>query len=147
MPYAKFEDTGILIWILALNLLAAAGIGILTHFVYPALAQKASELAAVKINEGLWVFPRAILCNILIFAAVHMWKKLCSPNNIIGLIFATAVFVMCGFEHCIANAFYFGCAFNPELKIINFIILNILGNTIGGLLAYKTVKYINKDLG
>ena len=83
-----------------------------------------------------------IYVNIMIFIAVHAWKNLPSPNNIIGLIFATAIFVICGFEHCIANFFYCGCAFNPTIGVSRFLILNTLGNAIGGVGAYRLMNYI-----
>ena len=139
--YAKLEDTRDLILMLLCNFIGAALVGIFAHFNYPELAQKATELAAVKLNEGWWVIPRAILCNIMIFTAVHSWKTLSKPNDIIGLIFATAVFVMCGFEHCVANAFYFACAGTYEIGVIWFLLLNALGNTIGGLAAYRSLKW------
>lgn len=141
--YAKLEDAPILLWMLFMNIIGAGLLGVVAHFVYPELAQKAVELTAAKIAEDAWVFPRAILCNIMIFVAVHAWKNLPSPNNIISLIFATAIFVIGGFEHCIANAFYFGCAFVPSADILWYLPANILGNTIGGVAAYKTIKYLD----
>lgn len=141
--YGKLTDAPELFWILIMNLIGAAFLGIVTHFVYPDLAQKAVELTATKFTEEAWVFPRAILCNIMIFVAVHAWKNLPSPNNIISLIFATAIFVIGGFEHCVANAFYFGCAFVPSVDLFWYLPANILGNTIGGVAAYRAIKYLD----
>ena len=140
--YAKLTDAPDLLWMLIMNFIGAGLLGILCHFVYPELAQKAVELTAAKINQDMWVFPRAILCNVMIFVAVHSWKNLPSPNNIIGLIFATAIFVMCGFEHCVANAFYFGCAFNHNIEMLWYLPACTLGNTIGGLAAHKTAQCV-----
>ena len=142
--YAKLKDAPNLILMLFMNILGAGCLGILTHYVYPDLAQKAIELTATKLTEGAWLFPRAILCNIMIFVAVHAWKNLPSPNNLICLIFATAIFVIGGFEHCVANAFYFGCAFVPSIGILWYLLINILGNTIGGIAAYKITQYIGR---
>ncbi len=140
--YAKLIDAPDLLWMIIMNFIGAGLLGILCHFVYPELAQKAVELTAAKINQDMWVFPRAILCNVMIFVAVHSWKYLPSPNNIIGLIFATAIFVMCGFEHCVANAFYFGCAFNHNIEMLWYLPACALGNTIGGLAAHKVIKCV-----
>ena len=156
----KLIDAPDLVWMLFMNIVGAALLGVITHFVYPELAQKATELAVAKINEDWQVFPRAILCNIMIFVAVECWKDY-SPDNInkikfqdktiihlhnpvkfFGLIFATAIFVICGFEHCVANAFYFGCAFNHDVNVLWYIPANILGNTIGGIAAYRATKYV-----
>lgn len=140
VPFATLQLSQIytLIIMLIINLLAASLMGILTHYMYPNLATKSIEIVNNKLNEGWYVIPRAILCNIMIFVAVYSWKKLPSPNNIIGLIFATAIFVFCGFEHCVANAFYFGCAMQLQ-GAFWFITLNTIGNAIGGILAYHTI--------
>ena len=140
--YAKLIDAPELLWMIIMNFIGAGLLGILCHFVYPELAQKAAELTAAKINQDMRVFPRAFLCNVMIFVAVHSWKNIPSPNNIIGLIFATAIFVMCGFEHCVANAFYFGCAFNHNIEMIWYLPACALGNTIGGLAAHQTAKCV-----
>lgn len=135
-----------LLVILLINLIAAGFLGIITHFVYPELVQKASELVATKINQGWRVFPRAIFCNVMIFIAVHSWRNLPSPNNIITLIFATSIFVICGFEHCIANAFYFSCAYEQlNENFIWYLCFNIFGNTIGGICAHDIAEYVNKQ--
>ncbi|MBO7536328.1 MAG: formate/nitrite transporter family protein [Bacilli bacterium] len=142
--YANVKDTSKLIMMLCMNIVGAVFLGIITHFAYPELAQKAIELVTVKFTEGAWVFPRAILCNIMIFVAVHGWKNLPAPNNIITLIFATAIFVLGGFEHCIANAYYFGCAGIFSTDILWYLPVNIIGNAIGGIGIYRTIKCLDR---
>ncbi len=50
---------------------------------------------------------RGILCNILVCLAV--WMAMAAKDvagKIMGLFFPVFLFVLCGFEHCVANMFY-----------------------------------------
>lgn len=50
---------------------------------------------------------RGILCNILVCLAV--WMAMMAKDvagKIVGLFFPVFLFVLCGFEHCVANMFY-----------------------------------------
>jgi formate/nitrite transporter FocA (FNT family) len=58
------------------------------------------------------------------------------------------LFVLCGFEHSIANMFYFALGFTDAAtygKALGYILIAIAGNAIGGMLfaigaAYQTKK-------
>ena len=54
--------------------------------------------------------------------------------KIIGLFFPVMCFVICGYEHCIANMFYFGAANMLNLQSIVYLCIVIVGNAIGGML-------------
>lgn len=50
---------------------------------------------------------RGVLCNVLVCLAV--WMAMAAKDvagKIIGLFFPVFLFVLCGFEHCVANMFY-----------------------------------------
>ncbi len=115
--------------------------------------------AAAKCNAGFWdTFIRGILCNMLVCLAV--WAAM-SSKNAVGKIFAVYMpvfaFVVCGFEHSIANMFYItsGLITSAVYKIpvsgLNFgnglaynLIPSTLGNIIGGALialAYWAVYF------
>jgi formate/nitrite transporter len=50
---------------------------------------------------------RGILCNVLVCVAVWMAMAAKEPaGKVLGLFFPIMVFVLCGFEHCVANMFY-----------------------------------------
>ena len=44
------------------------------------------------------------------------------------------MFILAGFEHSIANMFYFGAANMLNLQSIGYLCIVILGNAIGGML-------------
>lgn len=100
----------------------------------PIMSEDAAALASRKLAEGFGMIPLAILCNVMIFVAVDTYRR---TKTVVGVIFATAVFVACGFEHCIANAFYFGMAQLFSGKILVFLLANGLWNAVGGICAKR----------
>lgn len=131
-------------FMVCINMLTAFAMGMIVKSIRPDVIEKAEQLAEAKLNTAWWiVIIKGILCNVMIFSAVEFWKSGKVILKPLGLIFSTAIFVMCGFEHCVANAFYFGVA--SRFDIDAFLWLNVLGNTIGGIAAYRTVKFIEGD--
>ena len=101
-------------------------------------------------------FIRGIMCNFLVCIAV--WISFAAKdvaNKIIGLFFPILIFVICGFEHCVANMYYISAGLltkaNPvyleaakaagvnlgSLTLKGFLVDNMipvtLGNIAGGL--------------
>ena len=86
-----------------------------------------------------------LFCNICIYIAVDGYKN--NPHEIgkyLALLFGVTVFILCGFEHCVANMFYFSMAGMFTLHMLGFLLLNTLGNIIGGLLIPCMFKIIQK---
>ena len=64
------------------------------------------------------------------FIAVDGYKKCQNP---ILLFICVAVFILCGFEHCIADMFYFSMANAWSLTSFIDILIITLGNGIGAI--------------
>ena len=81
----------------------------------------------------------AVFCGILMYVAVDGFK---SKENPLILIFCVSVFILCGFEHCIANMFYFSLAGVWSAKTFGYLLVMTLGNSLGGMLipALKRVQ-------
>lgn len=89
-------------------------------------------LAENKLNKGpVSVFVDAVLCGILIFICVDIYKK---KNTVIGILLCIPAFILAGFEHSVADMFYFINARVLTVKSVIFILIVILGNAVGGLL-------------
>ena len=78
-----------------------------------------------------------IFCGLLMFIGVSCYKYCIKTNDsifaMIMPILCVAVFILAGFEHCVADMFYF--ALSGRLTDGIFLLLIITaGNTIGGLL-------------
>ena len=88
-----------------------------------------------KLNYEWWkLIILGIFCGMLIYFAVEGFAKI---NNKIGkyivLMLCVAGFIICGFEHCVADMFYFALSGVYSGKSIIVILLIIIGNSIGGL--------------
>ena len=84
----------------------------------------------------------AIGCGAMMYLAVDGYKI---KNNLLLLIFPVMIFILCGFEHSIADMTYFGCA--GELYTVQgmkFIGLVIVGNAIGALFFSLIHKFIKE---
>ena len=114
----------------------------------------AIDITSAGVNKcalgGTDIFFRAILCNILVCVAVYMSGKAQSAaEKVIAVLMPTATFVLCGFEHSIADMYFFGAAMSsPEVtlsKAIFVILIATVGNVIGGLLVGAGLKITEGD--
>lgn len=95
---------------------------------------KVIALWNAKLNDSLIsLFFKAILCNILIYIAVDGFKNLEGFNKILALFFGVMVFIICGFEHSIADMFYMNFAGCYDGESILRLMIIILGNIVGGI--------------
>lgn len=111
-----------------------------------ALLIKSEELVSTKLNDSWYsILFLSFMCGILIYLGVDNFKK--SLNNfskVLGIIFCVVVFIVSGFEHCVANMFYFCVASVWSFKAILYILIMIIGNSLGGLLIPSIIKISKK---
>ena len=122
---------------LAGNAVGAFILGVICHFIFMNVPDINERIIAISVGKTTsdTVFLQGIFCGALVYIAVYFFKNL---NNyamkIIGIITAVTLFVYCGFQHCIANMFYFGMAFNWNIDMLWNLLIVILTNSIGALL-------------
>ncbi len=110
---------------------------------FDAIAETVVATAATKAALPFGVaFLRGILCNVLVCLGV--WMGLAGKSvsgRIIGLFFPVMCFVICGYEHCIANMFYIPAGlmaagrmeiFAEGLTVLGFL-RNLLPVTLGNI--------------
>jgi formate/nitrite transporter FocA (FNT family) len=101
-----------------------------------AVIEKAVTVSETKLNDTLLsVFILAIFCDILIYLAVEGYKN--NPHELgkyLGIFMGVTVFVAIGFEHCVANMFYFTVAGAWSGKTLLYVLVMTLGNSVGGVL-------------
>ena len=73
----------------------------------------------------------SIGCGICIYLSVELYKK---TGSIFVIVLGVLVFILSGFEHCIADIFYLSVSMSFDLKSILYILIAIIGNSIGSLL-------------
>lgn len=121
----------------SLPILLGNVIGSLFLYFYP--TEKAIEIMQNKINAPLYIsFLNAIICGILIYAAVEAFKQ----NKDYMILICVPAFILFGAEHCIADMCYAASAHIFSWQLILFLIIIILGNSIGSLLFRFFTKEI-----
>ena len=114
--------------------------------------------ATAKCSIPFWdAVLKGILCNFLVCIAV--WISFAAKSvggKIAGIFFPIMMFVLCGFEHSVANMYYIsaglfqnmlgGGADGTVLNVGNFLGANLLpvtiGNIIGGAIFVGLVYYV-----
>lgn len=105
--------------------------------VAPAYIEKAQGMAEAKLGDGmLSLFLLGLLCNVLIYIGVDGYKN--NPHEVgkyLAILFGVTVFIVCGFEHSVADMFYFvmaGVLWQPRTWAVLGIVT--LGNAVGGVI-------------
>ena len=102
----------------------------------PQLTEKANGISQTKLSQGLLsAFILAVFCDIMIYIAVEGYKSIPhETGKYLAIFFGVTVFVICGFEHCVANMYYFtvGRAWNGEAVL--YLAIMTAGNAAGGVL-------------
>lgn len=134
-PYITYTH---LILSLIINLLASFSVGILFAIIFKSTTLPTTTyllLTHLKItlspNVPEYLFHtllQSIYCGLFVHAAVISFKF-----NSLFTVFFISAFVYNGFQHCIANAFYFGLTYYHHLSINMLIneLAVIVGNVVG----------------
>lgn len=116
-----------LMTILVVNLVAGYLIGLL----FSSLDTEVFSAATTKMAGWgfTWAFfGRAIMCGVIMYIAVYMFRK----GTPLGIIFGIPLFIFCGFQHCIANVITMGAARAFDWSLV----LAVLGNFVGSLVMW-----------
>lgn len=124
--------------------------------VYETAVNIAASKASLSFSQALF---RGILCNILVCIAV--WMSFSSDktgDKILSVIFPVTFFVLCGFEHSIADMYYLPAGMllktlvkseefsDITITLYDFFIKNLLpvttGNIIGGALVGSVYRVV-----
>lgn len=99
------------------------------------IGEKAAEICAVKFNDNLLsIFILAIFCGMLMFIAADGYKQIKNPaGQMLAIFLPVVVFILSGYEHCIANMFYFTVAKVWSLNTVVYLLVMTLGNAVGGM--------------
>lgn len=135
-----------IIW--AGNLIGTVGVGLmmLQTRSAAALTEKAAAICNTKLDDGLVsIFVLSIFCGVMMFLAADNFKK--AENAMqknIGIFFPVMVFILCGFEHCVANMFYFTVAQAWSEKAVVYLLVMSLGNSVGAFIFPLCEKVFQK---
>jgi formate/nitrite transporter FocA (FNT family) len=131
------------------NLIGTVGIALLllNTRISSAIVTKASGIVDSKLNDNLLsIFILAIFCGILMYIAVNGYKTIKdSVGKYLVVFLCVTVFILSSYEHCIANMYYFTIAGAWNLNTIIYLLVMILGNSVGAIGYALVTKYLNKQ--
>ena len=119
------------------NFIGACSVGFILRYtrIYDKIYEKSLILANAKLNDNLLsIFILSIFCGLLMYFAVNGFKKQTDFGKYLVVYLGVAVFILCGFEHCIANMYYFSVADIWSLKTLGYTGIMVLGNSIGSFI-------------
>ena len=142
-PYMVFLG---IVWLGNLVGTELTALAVQATWIGPALQAKAQGLADTKAGDSLLsLFLLGIFCNILIFVAVESYKSNQTPiGKYLGLFFGVTVFILAGFEHCVADMFYFAIANAWSPRSLLCLVFITLGNSVGGMLLPLCFRFRDK---
>jgi nitrite transporter NirC len=136
----------IMIWIG--NILGCMGMGALVLVAKPALAETAAKLCEAKLTQSpIQTIILGALCGILVYLAVDFFKSDDDKkafNKYLMVFTCVPAFILCGFEHSVADMFYFAASSSHALYTgqgIVYILLVTAGNLIGAVLFHTIRKF------
>ncbi len=99
-----------------------------------ALQAKANALCLVKDGDSIVsLLVLGIFCGMLMFIAADGYKNIENQVGKVVVVFLPVmVFILSGFEHCIADMFYFSLAGDFSALMLKSLIVITVGNSIGG---------------
>ena len=99
------------------------------------ISEKAAVLCEAKTNDSpVSILILAFFCGMLMFIAADGYKIISnSAGKALTIFLPVVVFILSGFEHCIANMFYFSLAEAWTARSFGYLIIMSLGNALGGI--------------
>ena len=105
----------------------------LTRIATPEMIERVTNISATKLDDNiLSIFILSIFCGILMALAVRN-----ASSGFVPTMIPVVVFILSGFEHSIANMFYFNLSMVWSWKALLYIVVMIIGNGIGAILLRK----------
>lgn len=99
------------------------------------IAEKAAGLCEAKMADTpVSILILAFFCGMLMFIAADGFKKIENPVGKMLAVFLPAMaFILSGYEHCVANMFYYSLAGAWTAKGFGYMLIMTAGNALGGM--------------
>ena len=106
--------------------------GLLVRAGLSGLGAAAETVCTAKLTQSaLSTLVRGFFCGVLMYLAVSIYRDHKTP---LGILLCIPAFILSGYEHSIADMFYFAASGETSLKAFGFIWLVIVSNALGGML-------------
>ena len=114
------------------NAIATVLCGYAIRYALPWLGDVAQTICEAKLTQA-WpqTAIRGVFCGILMYLAVSIFRD---HKTAAAIFFCVPVFILSGFEHSIADLFYFATSGIVSWQAFGFLWCVILSNAVGGVL-------------
>ena len=137
------------------NTIGAVSLGFLCYFIFKNTdimktvgATCLSRTTLASFSDYLSCIVKSTLCGFSVYVAIKLFSlDRLKPLGILSLVFFVFLFVYCGFQHCIANMFYFGFGNSYDKNAFINLMLVIIFNSIGPLIGVLLFKLLSKLKG
>lgn len=120
------------------NFIGCVVFGLMIYFGASKLITAAETICTAKLTQTVWeALIRAFFCGVLMYVAVWIYRN---KNSIAAIFFCVPAFILSGFEHSIANMFYFTVAGFFNFESLLYILIIVLGNSLGGIFVPMMLK-------
>lgn len=108
----------------------------LTNLTRMSVSETAAAFTAARLDDSLLsLFVLGIFCNLLMFFGVDGYKNIKHDvGKYIALFLSISLFILCGFEHCVADMFYFAAARMINCETMLRLAVITAGNMVGSVL-------------
>ena len=140
------DDISLLFLCLLGNAIGTIVFGYLIGWVFPGIKETAITLCNSKLTQGYgFGLLRAFLCGILVYLSVDIYRN---NNSSLGILLCIPAFIISGYEHSIADIFYFAASGITSGEAFLYILMIIIGNSLGGLLipALQLIRPRGNDI-
>ena len=138
-------DWGMICMVLVGNIAGCLLTALMIRYAEPELVEKAGAILSARLDKGaLSCFLLAVGCGFIMTTAVFFARQ----GKMLTLLLGVPVFILCGFAHSIADAFYFLAA--PWDTVLQWPVLGVyaaevLGNFVGcNLYRWSTLSVEQK---
>ena len=137
-------EVGDLLLILLGNIVGCLLSAWMIAYAQPDCVEPAAKILAGRLAKGPWAcFLLAIGCGFIMTTAVEFARK----GKMLTLLLGVPVFILCGFAHSIADAFYFLVSPSEQLLQVPVLVVyvsEVLGNFVGCNL-YRWTMFFRQD--
>lgn len=121
------DDLTDVMMMFGINILSAYLVGLISGM--GPMHDSAAAIVTTKLETEWWItLLKSIGCGICIYGSVEGYKK---TKSFIPVILGVMCFILAGFNHVVADAFYIGAA---RFGSLQYLLLVAMGNAIGSIL-------------
>lgn len=120
------------------NIVGALILAVCVHFCFPEVAKASESIVSARLSSGfLRAILASVLCGFVMTTVVRFARRTKAQinqkydGNLVVLLLGIPLFILSGYWHSIADAFYYSVCLTFSVKAFVVYLLTVVGNFIG----------------